>query len=788
MKKALVAKILALASLFSALLLLQCGTTTSTSGTETHWLERCEDDDECGGFDCVCGYCTLPCANTEDCADAPQSSVCGSPTLAEDPDQCGNDVVGFCLAPDLLPGSGGTGGGGGGDGGVGGFDESEGLFVCSDVPNACDAGDCFELCGVDVAILEPPVISGFTVTEPTGPAGPRIPVGNVWVEERGASVFVYDTEDAEPVGRLVYPGLVGPIVLGEKAFMVDQNGNYLRLDLSDPNEPRFDQFWAIAMDFSNPEIPTPRARTWPSSGEQLVFRVDQSLSFVDVSGDDPVETECLEVPPLDGDPGAIVFLGDEVVVQQVAVEGDGEVYAFRVFDRQDTEEPRATVTTLWESPAYFWQNRMVVYTDEDTPRLALFELTNEGAEELGRADFPAGASPYIWSGRMFAGLLVLEDACDDASCPAFDMSGDVPLAAYDVEAGVVDGTLCVGQATAVEGEDFWLSPRLFPDQRFASEPDHDCGPLDQARKNFHAVAWSPDGSEVLWIGNDGDTPWLGIGDPSGEDITRFSVGEEEWFAGVWWSGDTIVVHSGITCDAWVDWLYLHDRAEPDAEPVRVDFPGPMIQMAVYDGRVWALGLEGSYDCALGNQPELPKRLWRLDVDDPEAGFETFDLPDGADPEYLRLSADTVWLVGRTRTDAVDRDGVTIASYSLRVPYSPTMHASESGLLIRASDGVVHYLEPGSEATPGEARACSEHFPFGSDSDYFYILAREPGGRHLSSPETLQRVRLVPSGDDFSFETEATLPWGGELGEMPEARISPSGSISLLLGDGPTLIE
>ena len=109
---------LTLAFLSSTVALLQCGSTSSTSGTETHWLQSCESDAECGGFQCVCGLCTLPCTDTADCNEAPETSVCGSTSAALDPEACASDVVGFCTTPDQVSGAGGTeGSGAGGSGG-----------------------------------------------------------------------------------------------------------------------------------------------------------------------------------------------------------------------------------------------------------------------------------------------------------------------------------------------------------------------------------------------------------------------------------------------------------------------------------------------------------------------------------------------------------------------------------------------------------------------------------------------------------------------------------------------
>lgn len=50
-----------------ALLVAACGTTGSPSvGTQTHWLQACELDDECGSdLQCVCGVCTTVCEGAD---------------------------------------------------------------------------------------------------------------------------------------------------------------------------------------------------------------------------------------------------------------------------------------------------------------------------------------------------------------------------------------------------------------------------------------------------------------------------------------------------------------------------------------------------------------------------------------------------------------------------------------------------------------------------------------------------------------------------------------------------
>ena len=60
------------ALLLATLLLAGCKADSTSTGpstdSATHWLMRCEADNECGeGLDCLCGLCTVPCQGSDDC-------------------------------------------------------------------------------------------------------------------------------------------------------------------------------------------------------------------------------------------------------------------------------------------------------------------------------------------------------------------------------------------------------------------------------------------------------------------------------------------------------------------------------------------------------------------------------------------------------------------------------------------------------------------------------------------------------------------------------------------------
>lgn len=73
-----------------------CGATdTNNGGTDsnTHWLEPCERDSECGGLTCVCGVCTEPC-ETDDACSKLDGASCALANTCEGPREESSCVVG----------------------------------------------------------------------------------------------------------------------------------------------------------------------------------------------------------------------------------------------------------------------------------------------------------------------------------------------------------------------------------------------------------------------------------------------------------------------------------------------------------------------------------------------------------------------------------------------------------------------------------------------------------------------------------------------------------------------
>src|SRR5262245_60448893 len=58
-----------------------CSTTHTDEGTDsnTHWLERCDVDNDCGGLECLCGVCSVRCEDHGSCSPFGPDARCGEP-------------------------------------------------------------------------------------------------------------------------------------------------------------------------------------------------------------------------------------------------------------------------------------------------------------------------------------------------------------------------------------------------------------------------------------------------------------------------------------------------------------------------------------------------------------------------------------------------------------------------------------------------------------------------------------------------------------------------------------
>lgn len=64
-----------------------CGGNSESTGTDsnTHWLEECDDDSDCGSLACVCGACSKPCDTAAACEGFGANAVCVVPTTCDEP-------------------------------------------------------------------------------------------------------------------------------------------------------------------------------------------------------------------------------------------------------------------------------------------------------------------------------------------------------------------------------------------------------------------------------------------------------------------------------------------------------------------------------------------------------------------------------------------------------------------------------------------------------------------------------------------------------------------------------
>ncbi|MBN1607632.1 MAG: hypothetical protein JW940_13425 [Polyangiaceae bacterium] len=82
-------------ALFGALVLTPSCGGTAGSGTDsnTHWLKRCSNKEDCGGLECLCGVCTKPCDSSSPCSGFDGPAVCESLSSCAD-----GSAVSVCTA------------------------------------------------------------------------------------------------------------------------------------------------------------------------------------------------------------------------------------------------------------------------------------------------------------------------------------------------------------------------------------------------------------------------------------------------------------------------------------------------------------------------------------------------------------------------------------------------------------------------------------------------------------------------------------------------------------------
>jgi hypothetical protein len=101
-----------------------CGLTDASGGdSNTHWLQSCTEDDDCGGqLSCLCGVCSEPCTADRDCQHLGNPASCGEPADCDAP-----------AGPLCIRTSGAGGGGPGPDDPCRALDAATGLSNCGSI-------------------------------------------------------------------------------------------------------------------------------------------------------------------------------------------------------------------------------------------------------------------------------------------------------------------------------------------------------------------------------------------------------------------------------------------------------------------------------------------------------------------------------------------------------------------------------------------------------------------------------------------------------------------------------
>lgn len=95
----------ALAALAACVLAAACATSTEPPGNgQSHWLEQCDENADCGDLSCICGVCSILCANDDACPEDHELS-CESAAALSTADDCEGDPaeIRMCVSAALAP-------------------------------------------------------------------------------------------------------------------------------------------------------------------------------------------------------------------------------------------------------------------------------------------------------------------------------------------------------------------------------------------------------------------------------------------------------------------------------------------------------------------------------------------------------------------------------------------------------------------------------------------------------------------------------------------------------------
>jgi hypothetical protein len=95
-----------LPALAATLWLPGCGARANSggnTGSETHWLQACDTDSDCGAYACYCGVCTRSCESAGQCDDeSGPDAECAAPDALEDHAACGDVPAKICVTEDAV--------------------------------------------------------------------------------------------------------------------------------------------------------------------------------------------------------------------------------------------------------------------------------------------------------------------------------------------------------------------------------------------------------------------------------------------------------------------------------------------------------------------------------------------------------------------------------------------------------------------------------------------------------------------------------------------------------------
>lgn len=671
--------------------------------------------------------------------------------------------------------------------GQGGFHE---IPLCEQSGDPCDGqtGLCFEVCGTEVLVLAPPILSGFSAARLLPEEFPfavaRSKGGLVSVED--SLLVVREAESLIELGRLPVGWAHAVVVVGTTAFVRDNMmGGITVVKIADPANPVPLAWWAAATTLPPSGIggPEARVRLVGASNGRLVLSTERGVSLLDVSEPyAPVEDLC--IAHAGGKPvwTPNVLTDGRWLVVQILTDGDEQAVA-RVHDllAPDPTVAVAELSCLAEGLLALHKGRLLLAVEGEAQ---LYELAAHG--EL--AMVAARAMPKVslhGPASVVGGFLKVYMG---KHWSALDLESD-NLAIYVVqqenEAPCLERLL-----PEEEGPEWVVSPWYVPDQRWpaAQSPVHPC-PATAQHSPLRALdgLLSPGGNEMLVQAEEGD--WLvNLDDGTATPVSGLSLAYTEAdFPRAVWVGNRIAMLAGGPGTDWEimgdSYIEIHDRQLLDAPPLVVDSPGTILDLAAGDRHLFVLS-EPAERLFEDPAPPIEERLvWSVDLGEALPSRTDVSLAGGAAPVGIAATGETLYVLdadaGIRILDSGGKELRTVAvpADSLNGPHI----AGPEGLLVRGTDGVPRWLPPDSESFLDHVSGCTELVPVAATDGTFYLLGRSPHGSGFAYRWDLLVATPVHQDDGFVLEVQATAP----LGRIP-TRVFP-GSPAVIVDTGLLLL-